>query len=133
MVPTLAVLTFLAGVARCGDQPLGRETGPLALYRGEPSGDEALLSGSLVLESECLYIQTVGGGAVQRYLVVFSDRGTRWDAGQQTVRRTGANALRVGARVSLGGGEMFGGGGIAWAVPPKDGCDQRFIWVAGDD
>ena len=109
------------------------DTGPLAMYSGEPSGDAALLIGSLVIESGCACVTTdpALGGNTTRYLVAFPQEITTWDAKNQAVR-LGDKALRVGSVVELGGGQGFYGPTGGWAAYPKGGCDESVIWYAGD-
>lgn len=127
LAAAIAALTLIA----CGDDRQ-RDTGPLALYPGEWSEDDAGLTGTLTREGDCLYVDYDDGLIHIRPLVTFSARGTSWDEEEQSVRTSGAS-LRVGDEVALGGGLREGSGAadMEWAVPPDSSCDTTAIWISG--
>ena len=132
----LAAATAVAGLlgAACADDGASDRTGPLALYPGEPNGDNALFVGPLSLEDGCLYLGGTVAGEPARWLVVFPARGTSWDSERQAVVRKGSKALVVGTTVSVGGSEGTPAAeSRKWTIPPADSCESRRIWLAGDD
>jgi hypothetical protein len=105
---------------------------PLVLFHGDWSGADGDLTGTLVREGDCLYVDYDDGLIHIRPLVTFSARGTSWDEEEQSVRTSGA-LLRVGDEVALGGGLREGSGAadMEWAVPPDSSCDTTAIWISG--
>jgi hypothetical protein len=149
-VAGLVVVATVAFVA--WDYRVGSYTGPLALYDGVPSGDDADLNGILTREGDCLYVDWEDPGDGDqvrdvRVLVAFADSVTSWDEPRQTVRfggrkfgvgslayHFGSDTLRVGEAVSLGGGGHSGDDPrweTDWVEPPDASCDVTGIWIAG--
>lgn len=146
----LLVVVLLVGVA-CGES-VDSGTGPLALYDGGPSGDDADADGVLTREGDCIYIDWENRSDADdkrdsRILVVFADSVTSWDEGQQAVRfggrvfrigsfayHFGGQVLRVGEQVEFGGGGHSGSPvrlRLKWIAPPDPSCDATTVWVAG--
>lgn len=117
-------------VSACGAAEQG--TGPLVLYPGEWNGDDALLTGRLLLdENGCIVVQpdTLRPPAPARYLLAFSVDGTSWDERRKAIHIPG-RTLRVGEEVQLGGSET-GGSFDDWTVPPADACGHLPVWLVG--
>ena len=133
----LAAATAVAGLlgAACADDDAPDRTGPLALYRGEPNGDNSLTNGLLELESGCLYVTDTAGVVRVRRLIVFAEQVTSWDPERQAVVRKGAKPLLVGTTVTVGGSEASRGAleSFHWKVRPAATCDSTRMFVAGDD
>ncbi len=108
-------------------------TGPLALYRGEPNGDDALVEGLLTLEDGCLYVTSRNPTGPRKALLVFSEKGTSWDESKQAVVRKGGRSLVVGTNVAVGGSEAANLDVFEWAVRAAVSCDTSIGWVAGED
>ena len=98
---------------------------PLALYKGEPSGDDALLTGTLVHEGPCLYVDS----GRERTSILFSEQVASWRDGTLYF---GEDRARPGDRVGLGGGGASALSNFDWARPPDEACDISSIWVSGD-
>ena len=80
----LVLAVALVAVASCGDASAtgaDGEWGPLAVARGDASGDEGLLEGTLKIEDKCVTVETAG----ETVLVVWPSDSTRWDAAAKTI------------------------------------------------
>lgn len=107
-----------------------RSTGPLALYKGDWSGDDAGLIGTVDIDGPCFYVVT--SAESPRYLVAFSARGAEWDEEKQALR-VGDLLLHDGDPYRSGGGEgPRDQSAIDWAVPPDPSCDTSNLWIAGE-
>lgn len=125
----LVAVTVVLGMSACGSGD-PESTGPLALKEGGWNSDDALLTGVLVREGNCLYVDYEGPYSSFRTLLALSVKGTSWDEEEQAVRIRGAT-LRVGEEVAFGGGENNDVERYKWAVPPDPSCDTTLIWNAG--
>ena len=105
-------------------------TGPLALYNGEWSGDDAAMGGTLVIDERCLYVENTDPGGTKRWLVAFGNRGTSWDEESHSVHLPWGT-FRNGDQIQFGGGEGGDPASLNWAVPPDPSCDMTRWWVAG--
>lgn len=86
--------------------------------------DQALNSGTLVREGDCLYMDNPG---YARYFIAFADGAVAWRGGAIV---TAAGTFREGDTVTFGGGEGFGNGMYTWVRPPDDSCDLANVWRA---
>jgi hypothetical protein len=138
-VGVLGVLLLVTLVAVAWGDRVDSGTGPLALYPGERSGDDADLNGVLIREGDCLYVEEGG----TRFLLAFPRGETSWRESDESVRLGGrilrigeviaihfdAETMRVGDHVDFGGGG--GSANREWAAPPDPSCDITNIWNVG--
>jgi hypothetical protein len=132
----------LGAVASCGDStPTADEDwGPLAVARGDASGQEAGLEGTLRIDDKCVTVETGG----ERLLVVWPSDSTKWDADAETITYEATDdgsevLLRSGDEVRIGGGGWAAGedegdpaewaGTTEWVNEPAEECltDTRFF------
>jgi len=122
----VAVATTSWWLLDAGDD---RSTGRLALYKGNWSGDDAAMTGTVSIEGSCFYV--LSGADSPRYLVAFSTRGAEWDEGGQALR-VGDLLLHHGDPYRSGGGEGPRDPSLMdWEVPPDPSCDTSNLWIAG--
>ena len=135
-VRLLAVLTLAFGAfgafGACGGEDAGGPSaesgfGPLAVRNGPPTGDEALVSGTIEITDTCVFL-TSGD---ERSLLVWPSEGTEWDDASRTIRYSaeGTVELRDGDSFRVAGSGSSeaesGLGGRAWAA--------SIPWVAEPD
>lgn len=135
----LAVLLVACGSDESSDAT-GAEWGPLSVLRGGPTGDGALIEGTLEVSGRCVTL-TGGGDPV---LLVWPADGTTWDAGSRTIRYDDGDHV-----VELSDGDVFavggGSGGVAesgmdvtewvgngWVVEPDDSCPSDSWFHVGE-
>lgn len=115
---------------------------PLAVVSGPPSGDEALISGTLVVADDCVTIRS--GSHSEEALLVWPAEGTSWDSETKTIEYSDGEE-----RVELSDGDRvaFGGGGsstredglrprewvdsVEWISPPDAACPMDIRWFVG--
>jgi hypothetical protein len=124
-----SVLALLAGVG-CGEKlkepPPWPEPPPLVSYPGEWNGDGDLISGTLVIRSQCVYIETAGGA---RWLAAFAVDGTGWDGDTLSIY---SKRFRVGEPIELPGSRLsLDWQTVDWPTPPRDHCNKERIWLSG--
>jgi hypothetical protein len=125
--PALVLAMALAAVAACGDSPTTDadvDWGPLAVARGDASGDEALLEGTLRIDDECVTVETSG----EVVLVVWPGDSTRWDAVAETITY---GATDDGAEVVLRSGDEMHVGGGGWSADEFEGDPAE--WAGSTD
>ena len=118
----LGIASSLAGIACAA----GQADSPLALYSGQWNEDDALLTGTLAREAECLYIVDSRG---VKWLPAFAARGTSWNEAEESVTYVG-KTIRVGDQVKVGGSSPLAV--EIWAAPPEGSCDSTRIWLVSD-
>ncbi len=149
LVLVAIALALLGTVVAWNWDSSGGHPGPLTLYAGKWNGDDSGVTGTLVREGNCLYVDQEYQGVETRFLATLAHRGTRWDEGAQAVRaggvrlgignfgvRFGGASFHVGDEVSFGGSGAHGDGAelvarLDWAVPPDPSCDVTNVWLAG--
>ena len=110
------------GVASQGDAII--EESPLALVPSTGGmGHQAALSGRLILDGGCLYVERPNG---ERLIPVFRSPNTRWNAETGTVETVSSGRFRVGDLVRLPGGLSSP---QSWSKPPPGGCAGDRFWV----
>jgi hypothetical protein len=145
-IPALLCLAVL--LAACGDDDqtpgeaaLGDRYGPLAVVAGQPSGNEALISGTLKVTSDCVFLQSGSEDVV----LVWPEEATDWEPDSATISYGSGRE-----RVKLAGGDevSFGGGGssvqedglkaaewmrsVKWVSQPASSCVTDTRWFVGD-
>ena len=118
----MASLSFL--MVACKDSPSQAGPsllGPLATYERPNVWLDALISGELALESDCL---TIDG-----YLVAFPDGETRWDADAKAVEVRG-QASFVGQQARFSGGWVESSS-LQWTTPPAEQCSDLEVFAVG--
>ncbi len=126
----VGVTVLSVGLNGCGsseDAEGGSRWGPLAVAEGEPSGNKALLSGTIEITDKCVFLRT----GDDRGLLVWPSNGTEWEQDSRTIRYT------AGGEVEVRDGDSFsvGGGGDSEA---ESGVDDRtwaqtIDWAAEPD
>jgi hypothetical protein len=120
----------------------GGRWGPLAVVAGPPSGDLALIAGTLEITDRCVRLGEQGNDV----LLVWPADATVWNPEQRTIRytnRDGATVeLRDGTQVSFGGGgDSSTEGGeppqawanrVDWVSPPASDCLTDARWWVND-
>ena len=98
--------------------------GGLAVFDGPPSGDEALSTGTLLIEENCVVL--ISGTDNSRSLVVWPSEGTTWDPDSRTITYTDGESS-----IELANGDYFsvGGGGDN----PEEGSLSAAEWAASLD
>lgn len=152
--PTRVIAGFAASLllmplslVACGDDDgVGGDSaeawGPLAVVSGPPSGDEALISGTLVVTDDCVTIRS--GSGSEEALLVWPAEGTSWDSETRTIEYSD-DEERV--EVSDGDRVAFGGGGsstqedglrpaewvdsVDWISQPDTSCPMDVRWFVG--
>ncbi len=127
--PSLALLVLVAGLfGACSDDSDSDSGSPLALYRGTPNADDALLSGKLVLDGRCLYVEATDG---TRSFVALPEVAAKWDskAGRLVM---GDRSAKPGDQVGFGGGFPGTLNQMDWDAAPDDSCDTSRAFVAGE-
>ena len=100
---------------------------PLVLYPTTGGmGHQALLSGRLLLEGGCLYVERTNG---ERLIPVFRSPNARWNAETLTVETVHGGSFRVGEVVWLSGGTAAS---LRWSKPPPPGCTGDLYWLVND-
>ena len=107
--------------------------GPLAVVPGEPSGDRALIHGTLRITDECAMLYVQG----DQLLLVWPAQATTWNADQRTITYTNRDGstveLRDGTPVAFGGGELPKAvNGIDWTSAPAPECMTETQWRVSD-
>lgn len=141
--PVLLLVVAVLGVGACGTSATqggdGTDWGPLTVAEGPASGNEALLTGTLEITDECVFMRTGN----DRTLLVWPSDQTHWSAASQTIRYTarGDVRLREGDRLSVGGGgwsiadagqdDPKWAGSTEWASEPKPSCLTPSRWFVG--
>lgn len=104
---------------------------------GLPTGSEALISGTLEITTDCVFLRSGG----DRRLLVWPSEGTSWDSGSRTIRYSadGEVELHDGDSFHVAGGgdsEAESGVGdhawvesIEWAAEPDAECLTPIIHV----
>ena len=129
-VIVLVSVGALLACSSCIGQDETGESGPLALYKGDWSEDQALTEGLVVRDGPCLYLVNDGGLLFSgKALLAFAEGGARWDEEKQAIVADGRR-IPVGTTLRLGGGETQGRDG-RWVVPPKPSCDVSSVWISG--
>jgi hypothetical protein len=147
-VGLVALLPISLIVAGCGDDDEATETaddawGPLAVLSGPPSGEEALIAGSLHVNEDCVTLEE--GAGEQRVLLVWPSEGTTWNPqtrvidysdGTRTVELSDGDEVAFG-----GGGSSADEGGLTarewaasidgWASEPDPSCPADERWFVG--
>lgn len=145
--PRLVVLMAIALIATCGrdgamDESADDTWGPLAVLSGPPSGDEALITGSLHIRENCV---TLEEGADEMVLLVWPSEGTSWDSQSRVIEYSDGDRtveLSHGEEVSFGGGgDSVAEGGLTagewidsvdgWASEPDPSCPADVRWFVG--
>ena len=111
--------------------------GPLAIVEPAQGYSQALLTGRLRFDDECVVLEAADS---RRYLVVWPAGRVAWDATTQMIRFTTLGGRTVdllnGSEVRLGGGgQSVGEGAIAdgkWVVPPHSSCPTAALWWVGE-
>jgi hypothetical protein len=128
VAPVLALVTVaLSGCSSSDPTPTVASEdawGALAVFGGPPSGAEALASGKLVIEENCVVL--VSGTDSSRSLVVWPSEGTTWNPGSRTITYTDGERS-----IELADGDSFsvGGGGDN----PEEGGLSAVEWAASLD
>jgi hypothetical protein len=144
LVALLAISLIVAG---CGDDDgtteSARDTwGPLAVLSGPPSGEEALIAGSLDIGDNCV---TLREADEQRVLLVWPSEGTTWNPTSRVIEYSdGARTVELsdGEAVTFGGGgDSADEGGLTarewvasvddWASEPDLSCPAEVRWFVG--
>lgn len=147
-VRVAASLLLALAVPGCGeDDDAGGGSpsawGPLAVVPGLPSGDEALISGTLVITDDCVTIRS--GSDREQSLLVWSADATSWNAETRTIQyRDGEETVELSDQDRA----AFGGGGssihedgvppadwmdsIEWVSQPDASCPMDLRWFVGD-
>jgi hypothetical protein len=123
-----AVVAFALMMGGCNSTAI--DYGPLAVYSGERTEDDASLEGTLVLDGGCLYV--VDPEFQQRWLVAVPS-GARWDNDEDALELDGKR-LPAGASVSLSGSYLDSAGvvpGLEWDRPPGSECGVNRTFVVG--
>lgn len=130
---TVAIGALLLASLSCNG---GLQDTPIARHRGGLSGNDAEMTGQLVLEDGCLLLIDEFEA---RWLPLFPKAAT-WDDQNQEVRLEGTR-LAVGSRVGLGGGVAFEDletedaaaelADIPWSDPPGAQCRFYGAWWVG--
>jgi hypothetical protein len=99
------------------------------MYRAGGQGSEqARHTGRLAVLDECLVIIDEAGEA---YTIAWPSPFAHWDPLTRTIAIRGVRA-RLGATVSIGGGEGQPTEETAWVRPPAAACFENPFWFAGD-
>lgn len=148
---TLAVAAALSlALLACGSDEDASDgdggSGPLAVVKGPPSGDDALIEGELRIDGECVTLIEDG----REWLIAWPSEGTVWDTETETIRyddgETGDGEPEI-VEMNDGDTVRFGGGGrdeiesgddyeepvasINWLQDPAEDCATSAIWFAG--
>ena len=92
-----------------GEAPPSGAWGPLAVAAGAPNGDEALITGTLRISSDCVTVRAGG----EDVLVVWAEETTTWDDETKTISYS---ATHDGDRTVLRDGDDFAFGGSGWGA-----------------
>jgi hypothetical protein len=122
----VAAILVAAAIAGCGDSAPA-ETGPLAIYRGEWNGDDALVEGTVRLAGECFVIDA----GPQTYLLGFARDGTSWDAASETAKAKGRD-WSAGSKAGVGGSGGRNATEVDWLVPPHESCLSLQTWFVNE-
>lgn len=145
----LVALMAIALIATaCGDDGAMDESaddtwGPLAVLSGPPSGEEALVAGTLHIGEDCV---TLEAGADEMELLVWPSEGTTWNSQSRVIEYSDGNRtvdLSHGEEVSFGGGgDSVAEGGLpasewidsvdGWASEPDPSCPADVRWFVGE-
>ncbi|MGE0598738.1 MAG: hypothetical protein AB7J35_02795 [Dehalococcoidia bacterium] len=117
----------LFGACSDDDTDSGAST-PLALYRGKPNGDDALLSGRLVLDGRCLYVEA---SDTSRSFVALPEVAAKWDSEAGTLVM-GDRSAKPGDQVGFGGGFPGTLEHMDWETAPDEACDTSRAFIAGE-
>jgi hypothetical protein len=98
--------------------------GAMAVFDGPPSGNEALSTGTLRIEENCVVL--ISGTDNSRSLVVWPSEGTTWNPDSRTITYTDGETS-----IELADGDYFsvGGGGDN----PEEGGQSAAEWAASLD
>ncbi|KRB37206.1 hypothetical protein [Microbacterium sp. Root180] len=115
------VLAIAAGVAAValgltGCVPTG---GPLAMQPRAEAWHDALLTGTLHIDDDCVWVETADAA----YVPVFPVGSARMEAGRLLYGATWSD----GDTIDIGGGEAPEAG-ADWYIP--DGCPDALLWGA---
>lgn len=116
--------------------------GPLAVLNGPPSGDEALIAGSLQIGDDCVTLEEAGGEMV---LLVWPSDGTTWNPESRVIEYSDGDRtveLSHGEEVAFGGGgDSVDEGGLSasewigsvdgWVSEPDRSCPASVRWFVG--
>ena len=138
----ISLIAAACGDEEATDQSPNETWGPLAVVSGPPSGDQALIAGSLQIAHDCVTLQEDGGELV---LLVWPSHGTTWHPesriieysdGDQTVELSHGEDVAFG-----GGGDSLHEGGLSpsewtdsvdgWASEPDPSCPADVRWFVG--
>lgn len=150
LIAGLAASLFMmpASLVACGDDhgvagDPSQAWRPLAVVAGPPSGNEALISGTLVVSDACVTIRS--GSAGEEALLVWPAEGTSWNSDTRTIEYDDGQE-----RVELSDGDRvaFGGGGssteedglrpsewvdsVDWISRPDASCPMEVRWFIGE-
>jgi hypothetical protein len=143
----VALMTIALIATACGDDGAMDESaddtwGPLAVVSGPPSGQEALIAGSLHIGEHCV---TLDEGADETVLLVWPSEGTSWDPQSEVIEYSDGDRtveLSHSEKVSFGGGgDSVAEGGLTasewidsvdgWASEPDPSCPADVRWFVG--
>jgi hypothetical protein len=124
VVAAVLLLLVLSGCSE-DDDPLDR----VATYEPEgEGGDSALLTGIVVLEGGCFYVEVPRG---DRLLPLFPDDTVEINGDTLSYHELEYTA---GDELSLGGGRLPPGSEVARQASIPDGCDTDLdLWVVSQD
>ena len=146
----LAALIAISSIAAgCGDEDGATDGsavdpwGPLAVLEGAPSGDEALIAGSLHIGEHCVTLDE--GADEPTVLLVWPSEGTTWNSQSRVIEYTDGDRtveLSDGDEVAFaGGGDSTEEGGVTatawigsldgWASEPDPSCPADVRWFVG--
>lgn len=127
----VVALILLSGCAEpppsIGPSPDASISVPMYPAGGQGS-EQALHTGRLAVLDECLVIIDEAGDA---YTVAWPSPFSQWDPLTRTITIRGVRA-RLGATVSLDGGEGQPNEETAWVNPPAAACFENPFWFAGN-
>lgn len=143
-------LAFLRGACgeetnEVGDDASSSAWGPLAVVSGLPTGDEALLTGQLVVTESCVTLLHAGSDK-EKILLVWPSEATTWNSASSTTgytHRGRAFEFSHGDELSVGGGgSSFAEDGLSsdqfvasidnWVSEPEPSCVTDERWFVGD-
>ncbi len=144
----VALISLLLIVPACGDDGSTDASaddtwGPLAVLSGPPSGDEALIAGSLQIAENCVTLEVATDETV---LLVWPSEGTTWNSESRVIEYSDGGRtveLSHGEDVAFGGGgDSVEEGGLSpsewvdsvhgWASEPDPSCPAEVRWFVGE-
>jgi hypothetical protein len=122
---TIALIATACGDDGAMDESPDDTWGPLAVVSGPPSGQEALIAGSLHIGEHCV---TLDEGADETVLLVWPSEGTSWDPQSEVIEYSDGD--RTVAEGGLTASEWIDSVD-GWASEPDPSCPADVRWFVG--